>query len=88
MEIFARWLVVGCGIYLGGGLLFALVFVSRGAQRIDPRAVGGTWGLRLAILPGTVLLWPLFVRRWRRGSPPPAEHNRHRDGAAGSEGGR
>jgi hypothetical protein len=88
MEMFAHWLVVGLGIYLGVGALFGLAFVTRGAQRIDPRAMGGSWGFRLAILPGAALLWPLLALRWRAGSPPPEERNPHRDRARASEGGR
>ena len=81
-EIIASWLLAAVGLYLAVGLAFALVFVSRGAQRVDPRAEDGTWGFRLAILPATTALWPILARRWLAGSPPPEEHNAHRDHAA------
>ena len=77
-ETLATWLVTGLGIYAGLGLLFAVAFVIRGAARIDPAAVGGSWGFRLAILPGVVALWPLLARRWAGGMPPPEERNAHR----------
>ena len=52
-------------VYLVIGGLFAVPFVVRGAGRIDEAAHVGTWGFRVLILPGTVLLWPLLARRWR-----------------------
>jgi hypothetical protein len=77
-ETIATWLVTALGIYVVFGLLFAVAFVARGANRIDPQAVGGSWGFRLAILPGVVALWPLLARRWASGQPPPEERNAHR----------
>ena len=68
-------------------MLFAVAFVLRGAARIDPQADGGSWGFRLAILPGVAVLWPLLARRWARRQAPPEERNAHRDLAA-SGGGR
>jgi len=82
-ETIATWLVTALGIYAGLGLLFAVTFVSRGAARVDPQADGGSWGFRLAILPGVVALWPLLARRWASGQPPPEERNAHRDLARG-----
>lgn len=67
------------GVYLAAGTLFAIPFVLKVVTRIDPHAVGGTWGFRLLILPGTMVLWPLLLWRWMSGeAQPPAEHNAHR----------
>ena len=71
-------LLIAVAIYLGAGVVFAVAFVTRGAQRIDSQAEGGSWGFRLAILPGCVALWPLLGRRWRHGTAPPEERNSHR----------
>ena len=72
------------GLYLTLGLLFAVPFVLRGAQAVDPSASSGTWGFRVLILPGTVALWPLLALRWMRGSGAPVERNAHRDAAGGT----
>jgi hypothetical protein len=80
-ETIAIWLVTALGIYAGLGLFFAIAFVVRGAATIDPQAVGGSWGFRLAILPGVVAMWPLLARRWASGQPPAEERNAHRDAA-------
>ncbi|MEZ5314228.1 MAG: hypothetical protein R2862_11585 [Thermoanaerobaculia bacterium] len=33
-------------------------------------------GFRWIVLPGAVALWPLLLRRWMRGAPPPASRTR------------
>ena len=63
MILFANILTVVSGLYLLAGLLFAVPFVLRGVNRIDPVAHEGSWGFRLIILPGVVALWPLLLRR-------------------------
>lgn len=74
--------VTVAGVYLGLGLVFALVFVTRGVDRIDPVAADGTRGFRILILPGATLLWPLLLRRWAGGTREPrSETNAHRRAA-------
>lgn len=75
----AHFLVLCGEIYLGLGLLFAIVFVTKGAGKIDPTAKGGTIGFRLLIIPGVMAFWPLLTKRWWRGATePPEEKNSHR----------
>ncbi len=80
------WLVGLAAAYLAVGLVFAVAFVTRGAGRVDPVAAHGTWGFRLAILPGCAALWPLLARRWARGERAPVERTPHRDAAGPAEG--
>ena len=76
--IAAGFLIV-LGVYLVCGLVFALPFVVFGVGRIDPHASQGTWGFRILIVPGTMALWPLLLRRWIVGAhAPPVEHTAHR----------
>ena len=66
-------------VYAICGLLFALPFIWVGVKRIDPQAAHGSWGFRLLIIPGTMVFWPLLLRRWIKGSQtPPEEKNSHR----------
>ncbi|KAA0231388.1 hypothetical protein EDS67_02240 [candidate division KSB1 bacterium] len=82
----ASWIVRITGIYLALGILFAVLFVWRGAGKIDPSAKQATAGFRLMIFPGAAALWPLLLWRWlRRSSHPPQERNAHRL-AAGKRG--
>jgi hypothetical protein len=63
------------GSYLAVGILFALPFIWFGVGKIDPHARGGSRGFRLVILPGTVALWPLLLRRWLKDDHEPREEN-------------
>lgn len=48
------------------GAVFAGWFVIRGADRLEPGAIGGTTGFRLLLLPGALVLWPyLATRLWQ-----------------------
>lgn len=75
----ARVLVSVAGVYAALGALFALPFILRGVQRLDPQAQGGSWGFRLIILPASAALWPLLALRLLRRAGPPEERNAHRD---------
>jgi hypothetical protein len=77
-EAAARLILLAAAAYGLAGLLFAVPFVALGVQRIDAHARGARVGFRLLILPGCVALWPLLLRRWWRGLPPPVEDNAHR----------
>jgi len=79
----AAIILILLGSYLALGLLFALPFVFRGVQTLDPHAAHATWGFRLLILPGSIALWPLLLQRWLRGiRQPPEEVTAHRRLAA------
>jgi hypothetical protein len=52
------------GLYLAAGLVFAVPFVIKGVTRIDENAVGSKWGFRLIIIPGSIVFWPLLLRKW------------------------
>ena len=80
-------LFVLLGLYLSFGFCFAVPFVTRGVNRIDPHAAHGTWGFRVMIVPGVVFLWPFLARRWLLGvTHPPEEPNAHRCAAVRSNG--
>ena len=81
--IAAAFLILS-GIYLICGLAFAVPFAFFGVGKIDPHAAHGTWGFRLLIVPGTILLWPILAQRCVKGvHEPPEEKNAHRLNAKG-----
>jgi len=53
------------------GLPIGIAFVARGVTRIDAVAVGSSLRFRLLILPGSIALWPIMLRKWRRATPAP-----------------
>ena len=82
----AQLIVSSLAAYAAIGLLFALFFAARGAERIDPSAKGAGLGFRLLIVPGATALWPLLLWRWLRGvQAPPVEKNAHRQAAVQRE---
>jgi len=56
--------LVLAAIYLALGLLFAVAFVIKGVTVVDEGTHGSTAGFRMIILPGTILLWPVLLKKW------------------------
>ena len=55
-------------VYLAAGLIFAIPFVIKGVTKIDEGAHGSTCGFRMIIIPGTIVFWPLLLKRWLKAS--------------------
>ena len=53
-------------IYLVAGLVFAIPFVIKGVTKIDEGAKGSTWGFRIIIIPGTIVFWPVLLKKWMK----------------------
>ena len=51
-------------VYLLCGLLFAIPFAIKGVEKIDENAHDAGIGFRIIILPGTIVFWPLLLRKW------------------------
>ena len=51
-------------VYLFAGLVFAIPFIIRGVTKIDEGAQGSKWGFRVIIIPGTMVFWPLLLKKW------------------------
>ena len=77
LEI-AQFVVAAFEAYAFAGVGFALMFLPRAVARLDPRVAGAPKTLRLLILPGVVVLWPLFAWRWMTGAHEPTERTPYR----------
>ena len=52
-------------VYLLCGLLFAIPFIIKGVTAIDPDGAHGTkWAFRIIIIPGTMVFWPVLLKKW------------------------
>jgi hypothetical protein len=60
------FLLIFTAVYLGCGFIFALLFVFFGVEEVDETARDATLGFRIIIIPGTVLLWPILLQKWRK----------------------
>lgn len=67
--------------YTAFGVLFAIPFFLRLAQRLDPDTKGATNGFRVLVLPGVIALWPWLLAASMR-TKQPRERNAHEDAAS------
>jgi hypothetical protein len=51
-------------LYVAAGIAIGFAFVLFGVTRALPHPTPVTIGARIVLLPGSVLLWPLVLRRW------------------------
>jgi hypothetical protein len=70
VETLMTWFWLGAAAYATLGIFFAIVFVNRGANRMDPSAREGNLGFRAAIFPATAALWPILAIKLRRKAEP------------------
>jgi hypothetical protein len=84
-DTLAAAIVQAVTAYVGAGCLAAAPLVLAGIPRLDGAAREATWGFRVIIVPGVVLLWPWLVARLIGGATmPPVERNAHRRAASGA----
>ena len=90
----AERMVLLSTLYVGTGLLVAPVSIFLGLKRIDQGAAVSPMSFRWMILPGSILLWPVILKRiWAGKGQAPAESNAHRrmsrisDGESGASAG-
>jgi len=58
-------LLIVAALYLCCGLVFAIFFVTKGVTIVDEGAHGATIGFRIIIIPGSMVFWPLLLKKWR-----------------------
>jgi hypothetical protein len=51
-------------LYLFCGFVFALAFVTKGVDKMDEGARGAGVGFRIIIIPGTMVFWPVLLKKW------------------------
>ena len=85
MEMLALVVARVVEIYLVLGVVFGVAFAVRGVAALDPYASGSTRGFRILVVPGAMILWPLLLKRWLRGTPQPTERNAHRGVPGGAD---
>ena len=56
------------GLYLLFGLLFSLIFLWRGLQKVDEATSEAGFWFKLLIFPGMCALWPVFLKKWIQAS--------------------
>lgn len=57
-------ILIVIAFYLAIGFLFAIPFIIKGVNKIDEGAHGGSVGFRIIIIPGTMVFWPILLKKW------------------------
>ena len=57
-------LIGAASVYLVLGLVFAILFITKGLGSVDDAAKVSSIGFRIIIIPGTTLFWPILLRKW------------------------
>ncbi|MEM8756553.1 MAG: hypothetical protein AAGF47_02070 [Planctomycetota bacterium] len=65
------WLLVGLGVYAGLGLVVGLAFAVFAGRRLDHRMHDSKRSVRLLLLPGAAMLWPLVLAKLIAGRSEP-----------------
>jgi hypothetical protein len=66
-------ILIVAAIYLAMGFLFAIPFVIKGVNKVDEGAHGGSIGFRIIIIPGTMVFWPLLLKKWLKAAKTKSE---------------
>lgn len=64
MENLVSYVLVFFAIYLLFGLLFSILFLWKGVDKVDANAAGVGISLKLLLLPGTMVFWVVFLIKW------------------------
>jgi hypothetical protein len=57
-------LLIIMAVFIVCGVIFTFFFIARGLEKIDEEAAASTWGFRIIIIPGCILLWPVLLKKW------------------------
>jgi len=56
--------LVAITAYLIAGIVFTIFFQAKGLSKIDEGVHGSSWGFRIIIIPGCIVLWPVLLKKW------------------------
>jgi hypothetical protein len=70
MNAVAAALFFAFALYIAAGAVIGILFVIFGVTRALPHPTPVSAGARILLLPGSVLLWPLVLRRWLKSRSP------------------
>jgi hypothetical protein len=65
LETITSIILALVAIYLVIGLVFAIAFVRKGAEKIDDGAKGISWLTRLLLIPASMAFWVFLLKKWK-----------------------
>lgn len=67
-ETIVSILLMAAGVYLLIGIAFYFPFIKKGVHTFDDGVKDAPVFMKILIFPGTVALWPILLKKWRRGA--------------------
>ncbi|CAN5727043.1 hypothetical protein BH10BAC3_BH10BAC3_05440 [soil metagenome] len=64
MQTIVNIFLSAVAVYVLIGVVFTVLFIFRGLQKVDEGTHGSTLGFKLIIIPGCIALWPVLLRKW------------------------
>ncbi len=67
IETIVSILLITAGVYLLIGIIFYFPFIRKGVHTFDDGVKAAPLFMKILIFPGTVALWPILLKKWRKG---------------------
>lgn len=67
-ETIVSILLMAAGVYLLIGIVFYFPFIKKGVHTFDGGVKEAPVFMKILIFPGTVALWPILLKKWRKGA--------------------
>ena len=59
--------LLAAGVYVLIGIVFYFPFIRKGVHTFDDGVKSAPLFMKILIFPGTVALWPILLKKWRKG---------------------
>ncbi len=67
LEILATIFLILLGVYVLIGIVFYFPFIKTGVHKIDDGVKDAPRFMKILIFPGTVALWPVLLKKVKKG---------------------
>lgn len=64
MESIITTIFSTLGVYLLAGMLFSIIFLWKGIEKVDAGVKGSGIFFKLLIFPAMTVFWIVFLRKW------------------------
>jgi len=64
METIISGILAALSVYLLLGILFTTFFLFKGMNVVDPNTKGSSLFFKLLLVPGMMVFWVYFLRKW------------------------
>lgn len=69
IDTVATILLLLVGLYILIGIIFYFPFIRKGVHTIDGGVKGASTFMKVLIFPGIIALWPILLKKVKKGEP-------------------